>query len=60
MTDAELNLLKQFDTDGDGLISFPEFVVMLALLSIPETGAVGRIEWDLGDGNGNVKRFLVW
>lgn len=31
------NLFQQFDTDGDGLLSFPEFITMLTLLSIPIT-----------------------
>ena len=31
------NFFKLFDTDGDGLISFPEYVFFITLLSIPES-----------------------
>ena len=34
--DTERSIFNKIDTDGDGLISFSEYVVVVLLLSIPE------------------------
>lgn len=45
-----------FDTDGDGLISFPEYIFFITLLSLPESRVKSTFqEFDL-DGSGGLCR----
>lgn len=45
-----------FDTDGDGLISFPEYIFFITLLSLPESRVTSTFqEFDL-DGSGGLSR----
>ncbi|KXZ48149.1 hypothetical protein GPECTOR_30g245 [Gonium pectorale] len=48
---AQTTFFKQFDVDGDGLISYPEFLLVLTLLSIHERDV--KIIFDVVDLDSN-------
>lgn len=48
---AHTRFFKQFDVDGDGLISYPEFLLVLTLSSIPERDVKTVFEVVDLDGN---------
>eukprot|EP01095_Lingulamoeba_sp_RSL-Kostka_P008490 TRINITY_DN2862_c1_g1_i2.p2 TRINITY_DN2862_c1_g1~~TRINITY_DN2862_c1_g1_i2.p2 ORF type:complete len:461 (+),score=156.53 TRINITY_DN2862_c1_g1_i2:41-1423(+) len=49
-----LGIFKKVDQDGDGLISFGEFIFFITLLSIPEKYIHVAFKMFDGDGNGTV------
>ena len=51
---AHTRFFKQFDVDGDGLISYPEFLLVLTLSSIPERDVKTVFEVVDLDGNNMV------
>ena len=50
------DFFKLFDTDGDGLISFPEYVFFTTLLSLPESQVKSTFEQFDADGSGGLCR----
>ncbi|KAG2451387.1 hypothetical protein HYH02_003988 [Chlamydomonas schloesseri] len=51
---AQTGFFKQFDVDGDGLISYPEFLLVLTLLSIHERDVKTIFDVVDLDGNGQI------
>ena len=54
---APSKFFKLFDTDGDGLLSFPEFIFFMTLLSLPEVGR--RCKLDPGLKAARFQIFIV-
>ncbi|GIL70716.1 hypothetical protein Vretifemale_1423 [Volvox reticuliferus] len=53
---CQSSFLQQFDVDGDGLISYPEFLLLLTLVSIPGKDVTTIFDVVDLDGNGYVDR----
>jgi len=50
------DFFKLFDTDGDGLISFPEYIFFITLLSLPESRVKSTFQQFDVDGSGQMNR----
>ncbi|GIL46976.1 hypothetical protein Vafri_3832 [Volvox africanus] len=53
---TQASFLQQFDVDGDGLISYPEFLLLLTLVSIPGKNVKTFFDVVDLDGNGYVDK----
>lgn len=55
-TCPQSDFFKLFDTDGDGLISFPEYIFFITLLSLPESQVKSTFLKFDADGSGKLCR----
>lgn len=56
MSKKLVNFFAQFDIDCDGLLSYPEFLLVLALLSVPLRDMRSIFTMMDTDGNGTVEK----
>ena len=54
--DTKPDFFKLFDTDGDGLISFPEYIFFITILSLPESEIKDTFQKFDEDGSGQLCR----
>ena len=53
---AHPEFFKKFDVEGDGLISFAEFIFFVTLLAIPRTDITAAFRMFDADGSGSLDR----